>query len=137
MDKKIQEKAAEAGKHPQDYVNEIAESAKKLWALMDITYDDFIQTTQERHTKAVEKIFQKFLDNGDIYKGEYEGWYCTPCESFFTETQLVDGNCPDCGRPVHKVKEESYFFNMKKYADRLLAYYEENLEFIEPESRKK
>ncbi|MFJ7733561.1 methionine--tRNA ligase [Lysinibacillus sp. NPDC097231] len=133
---KIQEKAAEAGKHPQQYVNEIADAAKKLWALMDISYDDFIQTTQERHTNAVEKIFQKFLDNGDIYKGEYEGWYCTPCESFFTETQLVDGNCPDCGRPVHKVKEESYFFNMKKYADRLLAYYEENLEFIEPESRK-
>ncbi|WP_419719870.1 methionine--tRNA ligase [Lysinibacillus fusiformis] len=133
---KIQEKAAEAGKHPQDYVNEIAEAAKKLWALMDISYDDFIQTTQERHTKAVEKIFQKFLDNGDIYKGEYEGWYCTPCESFFTETQLVDGNCPDCGRPVHKVKEESYFFNMKKYADRLLSYYEKNLGFIEPESRK-
>uniref|UniRef100_UPI004047D39F methionine--tRNA ligase n=1 Tax=Lysinibacillus sp. FSL H8-0500 TaxID=2921393 RepID=UPI004047D39F len=133
---KIQEKAAEAGKHPQDYVNEIADAAKKLWALMDILYDDFIQTTQERHTKAVAKIFQKFLDNGDIYKGEYEGWYCTPCESFFTETQLVDGNCPDCGRPVHKVKEESYFFNMKKYADRLLAYYDENLEFIEPESRK-
>lgn len=133
---KIQEKAAEAGKHSQDYVNEIADAAKKLWGLMDISYDDFIQTTQDRHTKAVEKIFQKFLDNGDIYKGEYEGWYCTPCESFFTETQLVDGNCPDCGRPVHKVKEESYFFNMKKYADRLLAYYEENLEFIEPESRK-
>jgi len=133
---KIQEKAAEAGKHPQDYVNEIADAAKKLWALMDISYDDFIQTTQARHTNAVEKIFKKFLDNGDIYKGEYEGWYCTPCESFFTETQLVDGNCPDCGRPVHKVKEESYFFNMKKYADRLLAYYEENLEFIEPESRK-
>ncbi|MCY9548298.1 methionine--tRNA ligase [Lysinibacillus xylanilyticus] len=133
---KIQEKAAEAGKHPQEYVNEIADAAKKLWALMDISYDDFIQTTQERHTKTVEKIFQKFLDNGDIYKGEYEGSYCTPCESFFTETQLVDGNCPDCGRPVHKVKEESYFFNMKKYADRLLAYYEENLDFIEPESRK-
>ncbi|KOP71360.1 methionyl-tRNA synthetase [Lysinibacillus sp. FJAT-14745] len=133
---KIQEKAAEAGKHPQEYVNEIADAAKKLWALMDISYDDFIQTTQERHTITVEKIFQKFLDNGDIYKGEYEGWYCTPCESFFTETQLVDGNCPDCGRPVHKVKEESYFFNMKKYADRLLAYYEENLGFIEPESRK-
>ncbi|MGA3602109.1 methionine--tRNA ligase [Lysinibacillus agricola] len=133
---KIQEKAAEAGKHPQDYVNEIADSAKRLWALMDISYDDFIQTTQERHTKAVEKIFQKFLDNNDIYKGEYEGSYCTPCESFFTETQLVEGNCPDCGRPVHKVKEESYFFNMKKYADRLLAYYEENLDFIEPESRK-
>ncbi|MFJ8515734.1 methionine--tRNA ligase [Lysinibacillus xylanilyticus] len=133
---KIQEKAAEAGKHPQEYVNEIADAAKKLWALMDISYDDFIQTTQERHTKTVEMIFQKFLDNGDIYKGEYEGSYCTPCESFFTETQLVDGNCPDCGRPVHKVKEESYFFNMKKYADRLLAYYEENLDFIEPESRK-
>ena len=133
---KIQEKAAEAGKHPQEYVNEIADAAKKLWALMDISYDDFIQTTEERHTATVEKIFQKFLDNGDIYKGEYEGWYCTPCESFFTETQLEDGNCPDCGRPVHKVKEESYFFNMKKYADRLLAYYEENPGFIEPESRK-
>ena len=133
---KIQEKAHEAGKHPQEYVNEIAESAKKLWALMDISYDDFIQTTEERHTKSVEKIFQKFLDNGDIYKGEYEGWYCTPCESFYTETQLTDGNCPDCGRPVHKVKEESYFFNMKKYSERLLQYYEENVEFIEPESRK-
>lgn len=133
---KIQEKAAEAGKHPQEYVNEIADAAKKLWALMDISYDDFIQTTEERHKATVEKIFQKFLDNGDIYKGEYEGWYCTPCESFFTETQLEDGNCPDCGRPVHKVKEESYFFNMKKYADRLLAYYEENPGFIEPESRK-
>ncbi|MGE7844003.1 methionine--tRNA ligase [Lysinibacillus sp. NPDC093712] len=133
---KIQEKAAEAGKHPQEYVNEIAEAAKKLWSLMDISYDDFIQTTEERHTKTVERIFQKFLDNGDIYKGEYEGWYCTPCESFFTETQLEDGKCPDCGRAVHKVKEESYFFNMKKYADRLLAYYEENPDFIEPESRK-
>lgn len=133
---KIQEKAAEAGKHPQEYVNEIADAAKKLWSLMDISYDDFIQTTEERHTKSVEKIFKKFLDNGDIYKGEYEGWYCTPCESFFTETQLVGGNCPDCGRPVHKVKEESYFFNMKKYADRLLKYYDENVEFIEPESRK-
>lgn len=133
---KIQEKANEAGKHPQDYVNEIAEAAKKLWAQMDISYDDFIQTTQERHVKSVEVIFQKFLDNGDIYKGEYEGWYCTPCESFYTETQLENGNCPDCGRPVHKVKEESYFFNMKKYADRLLQYYEDNVEFIEPESRK-
>ncbi|ETT88315.1 methionine--tRNA ligase [Viridibacillus sp. FSL R5-0477] len=133
---KIQEKAAEAGKEPQQYVNEIAESAKAVWKLMDISYDDFIQTTEKRHTDAVEKIFQKFLDNGDIYKGEYEGWYCTPCESFFTESQLDNGNCPDCGRPVHKVKEESYFFNMKKYADRLLKYYEDNAEFIEPESRK-
>ncbi|MBB5149493.1 methionine--tRNA ligase [Ureibacillus thermosphaericus] len=133
---KIQQKAQEVGKHPQEYVNEIAKAAKELWGKMDISYDDFIQTTQERHVKSVEKIFKKFLDNGDIYKGEYEGWYCTPCESFFTETQLIDGNCPDCGRPVQKLKEESYFFNMQKYADRLLQYYEENLEFIEPESRK-
>ena len=133
---KIQEKSEEAGLAPKAYVDEIAVAAKKLWEQMDISYDDFIQTTEERHTKAVQKIFKKFVDNGDIYKGEYEGWYCTPCESFFTETQLEDGNCPDCGRPVHKVKEESYFFNMKKYADRLLAYYEENPGFIEPESRK-
>lgn len=133
---KIQQKAQEVGKHPQEYVNEIAKAAKELWEKMDISYDDFIQTTQERHVKSVEKIFKKFLDNGDIYKGEYEGWYCTPCESFFTETQLIEGNCLDCGRPVQKLKEESYFFNMQKYADRLLQYYEENLEFIEPESRK-
>jgi len=133
---KIQEKAAEAGKHPQEYVNEIADAAKKLWALMDISYDDFIQTTQERHKHSVEKIFKKFLDNGDIYKGEYEGLYCVPCESYYTETQLVDGKCPDCGRDVQTVKEESYFFNMKKYANKLLKYYEENVEFIEPESRK-
>ncbi|MEK5183498.1 methionine--tRNA ligase [Solibacillus sp. FSL R5-0449] len=133
---KIQEKAQEANMHPQDYVNEIAEGAKKLWNTMDISYNDFIQTTESRHKDSVEKIFQKFLDNGDIYKGEYEGLYCVPCESYYTETQLVDGKCPDCGRDVQKVKEESYFFNMKKYADRLLAYYENNLEFIEPESRK-
>ncbi|MER2192481.1 MAG: methionine--tRNA ligase [Solibacillus sp.] len=133
---KIQEKAQEAGKHPQEYVNEIADAAKKLWSTMDISYDDFIQTTEKRHTASVEKIFQKFLDNGDIYKGEYEGLYCVPCESYYTETQLVDGKCPDCGREVQTVKEESYFFNMKKYADRLLKYYEDNVEFIEPESRK-
>lgn len=133
---KIQEKAQEAGMEPQAYVDEIAEASKKTWETMNISYDDFIQTTEKRHTQAVEKIFKKFLDNGDIYKGEYEGLYCTPCESFFTETQLDEGNCPDCGRPVHKVKEESYFFNMKKYADRLLDYYENNVEFIEPESRK-
>ncbi|MEG0744652.1 MAG: class I tRNA ligase family protein, partial [Erysipelotrichaceae bacterium] len=132
---KIQEKAQEVGMHPQDYVNEIADVAKKLWATMDITYDDFIQTTQDRHSKSVEKIFKKFLDNGDIYKGEYEGLYCVPCESYYTEAQLVDGKCPDCNRDVQKVKEESYFFNMKKYADRLLEYYEKNAEFIEPESR--
>ena len=133
---KIQEKAEEVGKHPQEYVNEIATAAKELWALMDISYDDFIQTTEKRHTTSVEKIFKKFLDNGDIYKGEYEGLYCIPCESYYTETQLVDGNCPDCGRAVQTVKEESYFFNMKKYADRLLNYYENHVEFIEPESRK-
>ncbi|MGO1061124.1 methionine--tRNA ligase [Planococcus sp. FY231025] len=133
---KIEEKAQEAGKDPQAYVDEMAEAAKSVWSVMDITYDDFIRTTEERHKKSVEKIFQTFLDNGDIYKGEYEGWYCTPCESFYTEGQLVDGNCPDCGRPVHKVKEESYFFNMKKYAGRLLDYYENHAEFIEPESRK-
>ena len=133
---KIQEKAAEAGKHPQEYVNEIADAAKKLWALMDISYDDFIQTTQDRHKSSVEKIFKKFLGNGDIYKGEYEGLYCVPCESYYTETQLVDGKCPDCGRDVQTVKEESYFFNMKKYANKLLKYYEDNVEFIEPESRK-
>lgn len=133
---KIEEKAKEASKAPQAFVDEMAEAAKKVWSVMDISYDDFIRTTEERHKKSVEKIFQTFLDNGDIYKGEYEGWYCTPCESFYTEAQLVDGNCPDCGRPVHKVKEESYFFNMKKYADRLLDYYENHAEFIEPESRK-
>ena len=133
---KIQEKAQEAGKAPQAYVDEIAKAAKKLWAQMEISYDDFIRTTEKRHKQAVQKIFQKFLDNGDIYKGEYEGLYCTPCESYFTESQLQEGNCPDCGRAVHLVKEESYFFNMKKYADRLLAYYEENPTFIEPESRK-
>ncbi len=133
---KIQEKAQESGKHPQEYVNEIADAAKKLWSLMDISYDDFIQTTQDRHKKSVERIFTRFLENGDIYKGEYEGLYCVPCESYYTETQLVDGKCPDCGRDVQTVKEESYFFNMKKYADKLLRYYEENVEFIEPESRK-
>ncbi len=133
---KIQEVAEKAGEEPQVYVDGIAEAAKKLWEQMDISYDDFIRTTEKRHEDAVEKIFQKFMDNGDIYKGEYEGWYCTPDESFFTESQLVDGKCPDCGREVKKVKEESYFFNMQKYADRLLTYYEENPTFIEPESRK-
>lgn len=133
---KIQEKAEEEGLSPIKYVDKITDIAKNLWELMDISYDDYIRTTEDRHKKAVEKIFQKFLDNGDIYKGQYEGWKCVPCESYFTESQLVDGNCPDCNRPVQRVEEESYFFNMKKYADRLLAYYEENPTFIEPESRK-
>jgi len=134
---KIQEIAEKEGLPPQEYVNRIAKKAKDVWSLMDVSYDDFIRTTEERHKLGVEKIFKKFLDNGDIYKGQYEGWHCTPCESYFSEMQLDDGNCPDCGRPVHKVKEESYFFNMKKYADRLLQFYEDNPKFIEPESRKR
>ena len=133
---KIQEKAQEAGKDPQTYVDEIADAAKKLWEMMDITNDDFIRTTEKRHEEIVEKIFAKFMENGDIYKGHYEGLYCTPCESYYTETQLVDGKCPDCGRDVKVVQEESYFFNMKKYADRLMEYYNANPEFILPESRK-
>ena len=133
---KIQEKAQEAGKEPQAYVDEIADAAKKLWEMMDITNDDFIRTTEKRHEEMVEKIFAKFMENGDIYKGHYEGLYCTPCESYYTETQLVDGKCPDCGREVKVVKEESYFFNMKKYADRLVEYYNANPEFILHESRK-
>jgi len=110
--------------------------AKKLWALMDISYDDYIQTTEERHKVLMAKIFAKFVENGDIYKGDYEGWYCTPCESYFTESQLVDNMCPDCEREVKRVKEQSYFFNMKKYAHALIQYYEDHPEFIMPEFRK-
>ncbi|BDG45472.1 methionine--tRNA ligase [Parageobacillus sp. KH3-4] len=133
---KIQRKAEEKGVTPQQYVDEIVAGIQELWKKLDISYDDFIRTTQDRHKKVVEKIFARLVEQGDIYLGEYEGWYCTPCESFYTERQLVDGNCPDCGRPVEKVKEESYFFKMSKYVDRLLQYYEENPEFIQPESRK-
>jgi methionyl-tRNA synthetase len=133
---KIQEKAEEKGVTPQSYVDEIVEGIQSLWKKLDISYDDFIRTTQDRHKQIVEKIFSQLLEQGDIYLGEYEGWYCTPCESYFTERQLVDGKCPDCGREVHKVKEESYFFKVSKYADRLLKYYEENPSFIQPESRK-
>ncbi len=133
---KIEKKAKEAKKTPKEYVDEMAKMAKELWAKMEIEYDDFIQTTEERHEKIVQKIFDRFMEQGDIYKGEYEGWYCIPCETFFTETQLVDGKCPDCGREVGLMKEESYFFNMKKYANRLLKYYEEHTDFIKPEYRK-
>ena len=133
---KIEEKAKEAGETPKEYVDKMAAMAKELWAKMDIKYDDFIQTTEERHEKVVQKIFDKFMEQGDIYKGEYEGWYCVPCETYFTETQLVDGKCPDCGREVKLMKEESYFFNMKKYADRLLKYYDEHPDFIKPAYRK-
>jgi methionyl-tRNA synthetase len=133
---KIQRKAEEKGVTPQAYVDEIVSGIQELWEKLDISYDDFIRTTQDRHKQVVEKIFARLLEQGDIYLDQYEGWYCTPCESFFTDRQLVDGNCPDCGRPVEKVKEESYFFRMSKYVDRLLKYYEENPEFIQPESRK-
>lgn len=133
---KIQRKAKEKGVTPQQYVDEIVSGIQELWKKLDISNDDFIRTTQERHKKVVEKIFAHLVEKGDIYLDEYEGWYCTPCESFFTDRQLVDGNCPDCGRPVEKVKEESYFFKMSKYVDQLLEYYDENPEFIQPESRK-
>ncbi len=133
---KIQEVALSRKKTPQQHVDEMADMAKTLWKKMNIEYDDFIRTTDERHTRIVEKIFEKFVNNGDIYKGEYEGWYCTPCETYFTPTQLVDGKCPDCGREVKKMKEEAYFFNMKKYQKRLVDFYEENPNFIDPIYRK-
>lgn len=133
---KIQRKAKELGLSPQEYVDDIVKGIKELWEKLDISYDDFIRTTETRHKKIVEKIFQQLLDQDDIYLDVYEGWYCTPCESFFTERQLDNGNCPDCGRPVEKVTEESYFFKMSKYVDRLLAFYEENPHFIQPDSRK-
>ena len=133
---KIQGIAEKNGKEPKEYVDEMAEQAKELWAKMGVYYDDFIQTTEERHTKIVQKIFDKFMEQGDIYKGEYEGWYCVPCETYFTETQLVDGKCPDCGREVKLMKEEAYFFNMKKYVDRLVKYYDEHPDFIKPAFRK-
>lgn len=133
---KIEEKAKEKGVTPQKYVDEVAEQIKSNWDLMNTSYDYFIRTTDKEHVKAVQKIFKRFYEQGDIYKGEYEGWYCTPCESFWTESQLVDGKCPDCGRPVHKAKEEAYFFNMQKYAQRLIDYIEDHPDFIQPESRK-
>lgn len=133
---KIEEKAKEAQKAPKVYVDEMAEMAKKLWQLLGITYDDFIQTTEERHEKLMAKIFAKFVANGDIYKGNYEGLYCTPCESYYTMSQLVKGVCPDCHREVNQVKEASYFFNMKKYANRLIQYYNDHPQFILPEFRK-
>ena len=133
---KIQRKAQEAGKTPQEFVDEIVAGIRQLWDRLDISYDDFIRTTEERHKRVAQKIFKRLMDQGDIYLSEYEGWYCTPCESFWTERQLVDGNCPDCNRPVEKVREKSYFFRMSKYVDRLLAHYEANPDFIQPESRK-
>jgi len=133
---KIERKAEESGKSPQQFVDDIVATIKELWRKLDISNDDFIRTTEARHKDVVTEIFDRLLQQDDIYKGTYEGWYCTPCESFFLERQLNDGKCPDCGRPVELVKEESYFFRMSKYADRLLQYYEENPTFIQPESRK-
>lgn len=133
---KIERTSKAKGITPLEHVNGIVANFKKLWKKLDIGYDDFIRTTQERHVKAVQKIFQDIYDKGDIYKSTYEGWYCTPCETFFTERQLQEGNCPDCGRPVELVKEESYFFRMSKYADQLLAYIDANPEFIQPVARR-
>ena len=133
---KIETVASNNGKTPQEHVDEMAKATIELWKKMDIQYDDFIRTTEPRHEKIVQEIFDKLLKQGDIYMGEYEGWYCLPCETYFTETQLVDGKCPDCGREVTRMKEESYFFNMKKYQKKLEEFYEKNPDFIEPESRK-
>ncbi|NLX90599.1 MAG: methionine--tRNA ligase [Firmicutes bacterium] len=133
---KIQRSAEAAGKSPQLFVDEVVSWIKKLWAALDISYNDFIRTTEPRHKKAVQHIVNKLYQQGDIYKGRYEGWYCTPCEAFWTERQVVEGNCPDCGRPVELVGEEGYFFRMSKYADQLLKYIEEHPDFIQPVSRK-
>lgn len=133
---KIEEKAAAAGLTPQAFVDGVAGEIKRIWDLMDTSYDKFVRTTDGYHVKQVQKMFKKMYDKGDIYKGAYEGWYCTPCESFWTDTQLKDGCCPDCGRPVQKAKEEAYFFKMSKYAPKLIDYINEHPEFIQPVSRK-
>jgi methionyl-tRNA synthetase len=134
---KIELKAHDAGITPKEYVDKTSGVIREIWDKMNTSYNYFIRTTDKNHEEAVAKIFKKFYDQGDIYKGCYEGWYCTPCESFFTDSQLVDGKCPDCGREVHKDKEEAYFFNMSKYADRLMKYIEDHPDFIMPEARRK
>ncbi|MEG1997813.1 MAG: methionine--tRNA ligase, partial [Clostridiales bacterium] len=134
---KIQRRALAAGKTPQEFVDEIILNFKKLWKVLLIDNDDFIRTTEDRHQKIAQEIFQKIYDQGDIYKSEYEGWYCTSCETFFTELQVgEEHHCPDCGKPVEKMKEESYFFKMSKYADRWMKFMEDNPDFIRPESRR-
>jgi methionyl-tRNA synthetase len=133
---KIQKVAVENGSTPKAYVNNVVDGIKELWKTMEISYDDFIRTTEDRHVKRVQEIFNKMYEKGDIYKGEYEGWYCTPCEAFWTETQAVDGKCPDCGREVEKAKEEAYFFRLSKYQDRLVELFEKDSEFLQPESRR-
>lgn len=134
---KIEEIAKEQGVTPKKYVDGVAGEIKDIWNLMNASYDKFIRTTDTEHVETVQKIFKKLYEQGDIYKGEYEGWYCVPCESFFTDTQITDGVCPDCGRPVKKTHEEAYFFKMSKYQDALMKHIEENPDFIQPESRKK
>ncbi|TCT11669.1 methionyl-tRNA synthetase [Natranaerovirga pectinivora] len=132
---KIERRAAESNTTPKEYVDNIVHWIKDLWKTMDISYDDFIRTTDKKHIETVQKIFKALYDKGDIYKSSYEGWYCTPCETFFTERQLQDGNCPDCNRSVEKVKEESYFFKLSKYQDQLIKHIEDNPEFIQPQTR--
>ena len=134
---KIENYANEAGISPQDYVDNVSAEIRRIWDLMGASYDKFIRTTDDYHVRSVQHIFKKLYDKGDIYKGYYEGWYCSPCESFFTETQVVDGKCPDCGAPVSRAQEEAYFFKMSNYADKLMQYIEDHPEFIEPEARKK
>jgi len=133
---KIQDQAEKEGRTPQAHVDEIAGEIRKIWDFMNVSYDQFIRTTDPKHEKIVQKIFKKLYEQGDIYKGHYEGYYCKPCESFFTATQVVDGKCPDCGAPVETAREEAYFFKMSKYADRLMQHIESHPEFIQPESRK-
>ena len=132
---KIEKKAMEKGLTPMEFINPLVEELKEIWKLLDVSYDKFIRTTDDYHVKSVQKIFEKLYEKGEIYKSEYEGLYCAPCESFWTETQLVDGKCPDCGREVQKAKEESYFFRLSKYADRIIKLYEDNPEFLQPKSR--
>ncbi len=134
---KIENYAKEAGISPKDYVDMVSAEIRRIWDLMGASYDKFIRTTDDYHVRSVQHIFKKLYDKGDIYKGHYEGWYCSPCESFFTETQVVDGKCPDCGAPVSRAQEEAYFFKMSNYADKLMQYIEAHPEFIEPEARKK
>ncbi|MBQ5833570.1 MAG: methionine--tRNA ligase, partial [Clostridia bacterium] len=134
---KIEDLAKDAGITPKAYVDGVAGEIRKLWDGMNVDYDHFIRTTDDYHEAAVKKMFTRFYNQGDIYKSRYEGWYCVPCESFFTDTQAAEGKCPDCGREVQRASEEAYFFNMKKYADRLMEYIDTHPGFIEPESRKK
>jgi methionyl-tRNA synthetase len=133
---KIERAAAASGEQPQSYVDRIVANFKHLWKRLEVEYDDFIRTTEPRHQKVVTRFFQKLYDQGDIFKASYEGWYCSPCEAFWAESRLEEGNCPDCGRPVELLQEESYFFKMSKYAGRLLQHIEDNPDFIQPVSRR-